>query len=184
MRNRQIWRPSKFVFRGQAFAGSRDAARLYVASRLTADRIAAAYQRYLPRFCHGKLLDLGCGNVPLYAIYREFVDATICIDWAATGYGMRYADVECDLSQPLPFSNGVFHTAIPADVHQRIPTPDALLTEISRVLRPGGVFVITVPFLYWLQDLPNDYFRYTEFGLGQLIGRANLNLVLIEPLGG
>ncbi len=184
MRNPLSWTPSKFVYRGGHLAGSRDVREVGVASRLSADLIAACYGRELPLRAKGRLLDLGFGKVPLYAAYKDFVSACVCVDWENTAHKNPYIDRECDLTQPLPFADRRFDTIILSDVLEHIPTPEALCGEISRVLAPGGYLILNVPFYYWLHEEPHDYYRYTEYALRRFVDLAGLRLVVFEATGG
>lgn len=54
---------------------------------------------------------------------------------------------------PLPFQDSWFDSVSLLDVLERCPDPRDTLAEVHRVLRPGGVFVLTVPVrhaLSWL----------------------------------
>jgi len=65
-----------------------------------------------------------------------------------------------------------------------ISRPWSLADEIARVLRPGGVLILGTPFLYWLNEQPYDYYRYTEFGLRRLCQDSGLSVVELEAFGG
>lgn len=184
MRNQAFWKPSKFVYRRGHLIGSRDAREVSIGSRLSADLIATFYDRELPRHARGKLLDLGCGKVPLYAAYKDVISECVCVDWASTGHKNEYLDQECDLTLPLPFADGHFDTIVLSDVLEHIPTPEALCREIARVLAPSGKLIMNVPFYYWLHEEPHDYYRYTEHALRRFIELAGLKLVILETTGG
>jgi hypothetical protein len=42
-------------------------------SRLFGDLVASCYDTHVKSHCRCRLLDLGCGKVPFYALYREYV---------------------------------------------------------------------------------------------------------------
>lgn len=184
MRNLPSWKPSKFVYRHGRLIASRDPREVGIASRLSADLIAALYDRELPLHAKGKLLDLGCGKVPLYATYKNVVSECTCVDWANTAHKNQYLDHECDLTQPLPFADGCFDTIILSDVLEHIPTPEGLCREIARILAPRGKLILNVPFYYWLHEEPHDYYRYTQHALRRFIHLAGLELVMLEATGG
>lgn len=126
MRNVDEWRPSKFLLRGGRLTASSDTAELAIGSRLVAECVARKYNHYIPKYCRGRLLDLGCGKVPLFEAYKPFVQEIVCSDWPASPHGGTFVDVECDLSQPLPFENDRFDTVILSDVLEHIPEPTLL----------------------------------------------------------
>ena len=184
MNNRDQWQASKFVFKSGRLIASRDPKQVAVASRLMADLIADAYQRTLAEYTKGKLLDLGCGEVPLYQAYKDQITDSICVDWRNTQHQNPHLDFECDLSEPLPFRNGEFDTIILSDVLEHLPQPEKLWKEISRILAKGGRLIMNVPFYYWLHEQPHDYYRYTEYALRRFVRDAELKLLRLDTIGG
>lgn len=184
MKNAEAWTPSKFVLRRGELRASRDPKEVGIASRVMADLIGAFYQRALKQHCRGRLLDLGCGKVPLYLAYRELVSENVCVDWAQSMHKNAFLDVECDLSQALPFEDAAFDTIILSDVLEHIATPEKLWQEMTRILRPGGKILMNSPFFYSLHETPHDYYRYTEFALRRFCELNNLTVVEISALGG
>lgn len=51
----------------------------------------------------------------------------------------------------LPFPDGAFDRVVAAEVLEHIPTDQAAMAELARVLRPGGTMAVTVP--RWLPEL-------------------------------
>jgi SAM-dependent methyltransferase len=180
MKNQALWEPTKFEVRRGRLRGSRDAHELGIGSRLMADLIAAQYQSNLASNACGRLLDLGCGKVPLYAAYAPFVTEIICVDWAPG----EYNDLTCDLSQPLPFASGCFDTIILSDVLEHVPEPDLLWREMTRVLAPRGKIVMNVPFYYSVHAHPHDYYRFTNFALERFVAMNELKLMQLHTVGG
>ena len=134
--------------------------------------------------CRGRLLDLGCGKVPFYALYREYVSEIICVDWSNSLHGNGHVDAECDLTKDLPFANASFDSIILSDVLEHIPTPERLWGEMARLLRPGGNLLLSVPFFYWLHEEPHDYYRYTKYALRRFAEATGFDILLIKELGG
>lgn len=184
MKNADTWLPSKYVYRNGKLMASRNPDEVSIGSRLVADLVAQRYADNLERHANGKLLDLGCGQVPLYLAYKGLVSETICVDWANTRHANNHLDHECDLTEPLPFADDEFDTIILSDVLEHIPSPEHLWAEMRRILRPGGKLIMNVPFFYCLHEKPHDYYRYTEFALRRYADQAGLDVVQLEPVGG
>ena len=184
MKNQDIWQPSKYVYRKRKLVSSRDRKEVSVGSRLMADLIAGFYDKNLHQYARGKLLDLGCGKVPLFIAYREYVTDNICVDWENTTHKAEYLDFEFDLTKVLPFVDEEFDTIILSDVLEHIPQPEHLWKEMARILSIDGKIIMNVPFFYWLHEKPNDYFRFTEFALQRFVYNSGLRLILLEPIGG
>ena len=184
MKNQEHWTPSKFVFCRGRLQASRDVRNVTVGSRLISDLTAKLYQQYLPQHCRGRLVDLGCGRVPLFEAYRNHVESVTCVDWPGSAHGNEFIDVAHDLSQPLPFDDGEFDTIVLSDVLEHMSEPQLLCNEMARILSPGGKCLLNTPFFYWLHEVPHDYYRYTEFALRTLMGKAGFNVLLAQPTGG
>lgn len=184
MRHADRWIESKYVQRSGRLVASRHVAEVGVGSRLITDRIAALYDQHLPRYARGRLIDLGCGKVPLYGGYRGLVDEVTCVDWPQSVHAGHHLDLEADLCQPLPFADASFDTVILSDVLEHVPTPEALWSEMARLLAPGGHVVLNTPFLYGIHEAPHDYARYTEFALRRFAQQAGLDVTLLLTIGG
>jgi len=184
MRNCNLWRPSKYVRQNGRLVASRDPKEVGVASRLIADLTARFYDTNLELHAKGRLLDLGCGKVPLFDAYRHYVTDNICIDWENTVYKNDHLDFEADLTKELPFADGEFDTIILSDVLEHIAEPERLCGEIARVLSPKGKLLMNVPFYYMLHEEPHDYYRYTEFALRRLMDRSGLQILQLRAMGG
>jgi SAM-dependent methyltransferase len=181
MKAEERWQPTKFAQRdGHLDVGPSVSPGTWVMTRL----LAETYERSLGAHARGRLLDLGCGTVPLYGAYRPYVDSITCVDWGGSRHGAEYRDLDHDLNLPLPFGDGSFDTVILSDVLEHIHSPERLLEEIARVLAPHGKLLMNVPFLYWLHEQPHDYYRYTEHGLRRMVERAGLRLLTLETVGG
>lgn len=184
MQNVEKWAPTKFEMHGGEWRGSRNASYVLPASRLMADRVADAYTSALRAHARGRLLDLGCGYVPLYGAYREIVEETICVDWPNSLHESLHLDYEHNLSDALPLEDQSFDTILLTDVLEHMPYPDRLWAEMRRVLAPGGTLILGVPFMYWPHEAPYDFHRYTEWRLRLFCSDHNLGVVELNTYGG
>lgn len=164
MKNAEAWRPTKYVLRAGRLRATRDQSYLAPTSRLAADLSAQAYGEALPAHAHGRLLDFGCGRVPLYGAYRSFIDVNICMDWMEPP-GTSHVDVVSDLSREVPLPSSSTDTIIVSSVLEHLPDPARTWSEFERLLAPGGRVIGNVPFYYQLHEAPHDYFRFTEHAL-------------------
>ncbi len=115
----------------------------------------------------GEVLDVGCGRKP----YRQLTRATryvgVDIDTPATR-ALAAADVYYD-GRTLPFPDASFDAVLSSQVLEHVFTPAEFLREIHRVLRPGGVLLLATPFVWDEHEQPQDYGRYSSFGLKDLL---------------
>jgi SAM-dependent methyltransferase len=184
MKNRNKWQPSKYVYKNGKLIASRDRHEVGIGSRLITDLVAGFYDKNLKQYAKGKLLDLGCGKVPLYIAYRDLVADNICVDWENTPHKNEYLDCECDITRVLPFENEEFDTIILSDVLEHVPQPEHLWKEMTRILSTDGKIMMNVPFFYWLHERPYDYYRYSEFALRRFVECCGLRLVRLDSIGG
>lgn len=184
MRNVDRWHPSKYRQIPGGWASASDTREVGLRSRLVTNRVARAYEAALRGHATGALLDVGCGKVPLYGIYRDLVSEVVCIDWPNTIHEDLYTDVQADLNVGIPLSTMRFDTVLATDVLEHLRNPQFFCDEVARVLRPCGKLLLGVPFLYGIHEEPHDYFRYTRNGLSWLCRQSGLDVVEVTPYGG
>lgn len=184
MKNEASWSPTKFVLTNKILHANSNPREVAISSRLNVDLLAKALQHALTISCKGSVLDLGCGQAPLYELYKPLSESITCADWENSFHTLKYIDVSCDLTKPLPFSTKIFDTIILSDVLEHIPMPSCLLDECFRVLNANGALVGSVPFLYWLHEEPYDYHRYTEHALRRMAKDSGFNVEMMEVYGG
>lgn len=184
MKNRELWQPSKFVQSRGYWCASRDPLQVARQSRLMADILAAAYSEALSRYAFGDLLDHGCGQFPLLAMYENCVDSVEGIDWQNSPHDINHADAIGDLNFSMPYDDESFDTVLSSDVIEHLWNPIGVMNEFWRVLRPGGVIVLGTPFNYWLHEEPHDYFRWSPHAVRKLASKANFDVVEMRYCGG
>jgi SAM-dependent methyltransferase len=184
MRNESDWIPSKFLTVDGCLTPSNDPAELGIGSRLIGALQARAYQHAIEKYVKGRLVDLGCGKAPLYGLYRSRVTAVICIDWTGSIHGNPHIDIEADLNASFPLADSSADTILCTDVLEHIREPSSFLHEIARVLAPSGIAIITVPFMYWLHEEPDDHFRYTRHRLRAFCEELGLRVLELTEYGG
>ena len=134
------------------------------------------YIKHYAPLLTGKVLDFGCGSKPyrhLFTSCSEYIG--IDIDGGHDHEG-EDVDVIYD-GVNIPFSDETFDSAFSSEVIEHIDNVDKSLSEINRVLKPGGLFLLTVPFVWNENELPFDYARYTSVGLKKLLNRNGFKVV-------
>lgn len=119
----------------------------------------------------GDLLDIGCGEKP-HEDWFDHVDNYVGIDIDKTNTD---ADV-CGTATNLPFQDDSFDMIISTQVLEHLPDPSAFFDEVNRVLRSDGRGFITTNQMYPLHEEPNDYYRFTRYGLKYLANQSHLTI--------
>ena len=124
------------------------------------------------------VLDVGCGNKP-------YVDLFGNARYIGLNYSKENAqpDVLGDATQ-LPFCDSAFDIVLCTQVLEHLSEPSSFLAEAHRVLRSGGVLILSCPFYWPLHEEPYDFYRYTKYGLLHLLGKARFEQPVIKADGG
>ena len=127
------------------------------------------------------VLDAGAGRSP----YRELFDHAQyeAADFAQLKSGYAPLDYVCDLTD-IPVEDGRFDRVLFNQVLEHLPQPADALSELYRVLKPGGRLFCSVPLFYNEHQVPYDFFRYTQFGLRRLFVDAGFKVIRLSWLEG
>jgi SAM-dependent methyltransferase len=107
-----------------------------------------------------RIVDLGAGG-------RRISPGTVCLDFVA-GTG---TDVVGDV-QRLPFLDGSLDLVFATGLFEHVEDERAVIAEIRRVLRRGGLVHVEVPFLEAYHEDPIDCRRLTVDGLDRVMRSA------------
>lgn len=129
-------------------------------------------------FIKGRVLDLGAGDFNRYG-HLFYCDEYIKMD-IKPGPNI---DV-IGSADNIPFPDRHFDSIVATQVFEHLPDFEKAAKEVSRVLRSGGCFLITVPQWNELHSEPHDYWRFTNFGLIELFERNGFSVISCAPIGG
>lgn len=85
---------------------------------------------------------------------------------------LEIADMPCtdvvSVSDRLPFVDNTFDVVIALHVLEHVQRPWITAQELERVLKPGGIAIVTVPYVCQVHGFPHHYFNPTPQGLKSL----------------
>lgn len=142
------------------------------------------YQIALPlakRYVHGEMIDLGCGRMPFRELLAGQVSTYHSLDFQSQSGEVTFIG---DIQEMTMISTARYDSAICLEVLEHVPHPFQAALEIHRILKPGGLLVISVPHLSRLHDEPHDYFRFTLYGLRRLLEDSGFEIIEIKKNGG
>lgn len=82
-----------------------------------------------------------------------------------------------DILKEIP--NKKYDLIIASNLLEHLNEPDIFFANVKKLLKEEGIVIIGVPFLYSLHCIPNDYYRFTEYGLKYLIEKQFNNFEII-----
>lgn len=123
----------------------------------------------------GALLDVGCGSSPYRELFHCETYTGMDID-SPDARSRGVADVFYD-GRRFPQSSQSVGSVVCTQVLEHVFEPDAFLTEVARVLVPGGQLLLTVPFVWDEHEQPWDFARYSSFGVVSLLQRNGFRVI-------
>jgi SAM-dependent methyltransferase len=129
------------------------------------------------------VLDIGAGSAP----YRS--------DFAHTNYmtqdlmqtpALEYGriDIVSDLTD-IPLPDGSADVVLCTEVFEHVPEPLAALSELVRLMKPGGTLIFTAPLGSGHHQKPYQFYGgYTRFWYEKFFPEHGLEIVSLEPNGG
>jgi 2-polyprenyl-6-hydroxyphenyl methylase/3-demethylubiquinone-9 3-methyltransferase len=101
------------------------------------------------------VLDLGCRSGAVTQHFLEGNDVTgVDVDPAALERAAErgIAPVRANAEEALPFADDSFDAVVAGELLEHVRDPADVVSEVRRVLRPGGTFVGSVPNAFRLQS--------------------------------
>ena len=143
----------------------------------------------------GKILDIGCGRGLFLDVMRRGGWDTIGTEFneetsshAIKSYSLKIFPGDIIQHKLKAESLDVININ---QVLEHLKNPDAIIKESHRLLRSGGIIIISVPDLrspqftvgkenWFLLDLPFHLFHFTEEGLGELLRKNEFKVKYIK----
>lgn len=114
------------------------------------------------------VVDIGVGKAP----YKKKIDHDryIGVDIEDRG-GVPDVLIE-DINNGLSIAENTADLVLCTEVLEHTREPQKVINELYRITKPGGVVLLTTPMVWPVHEAPNDYYRFTNFGLEHLFGSA------------
>ena len=122
-----------------------------------------------------KVLDLGCGDRFIQGAFESEGNDYAGIDFA-----------ECNLeTESMPFANDNFDLVLCLALLEHLENPRMMLEEIQRILKPGGVVIMTTPNInqcgngFW--DDPTHVRPYNPSAVRTLMSMHGYENIIVTP---
>ncbi|MGB5747172.1 MAG: class I SAM-dependent methyltransferase [Desulfobacterales bacterium] len=125
------------------------------------------------------LLDAGAGECRFKDLLKDVQYVGVDTAWGDQSWNYSKIDVACTVDN-LPFGANVFDMAICTQVLEHVKEPQALINELFRTLKNGGIVCLSAPQGWGVHQAPHDYFRFTCYALSYLLEKAGFQEISVK----
>lgn len=95
----------------------------------------------------GKVLDIGCGDGDYSKRLKDLGFEVIACDMDKERFqhGKEIEFRYCDITKELPFPDGCFDYILLMEVVEHLRNPYEVIPEISRIIKKGGMLILSTP---------------------------------------
>lgn len=147
----------------------------YLLNRSISLSLKQQIANYFPKNWSGRILDVGCGQQPYRGLFEDRCKEYIGCDLSPKLEGI----IACPADK-LIFTSGSFDAVVCFQVLEHVREPWRVMEECKRVLKPGGILMVTAPFIFSYHASPQDFYRFTHEGLQYLAERCGFEVTWIE----
>lgn len=119
-----------------------------------------------------KVLDYGCGVKPYKYIFND-----CCSSYVGADVGENpHADFRIEPDEKLPFKDEEFDVVLSSQVLEHVENTDLYLGECRRVLKTGGLLILSTHGTWQFHSAPVDVQRWTSYGLKKIIEKYGFKI--------
>jgi SAM-dependent methyltransferase len=144
----------------------------YYCMSLLAKAFRSVIGEHVPRGSAARVVDLGCGTRPYEPLFNERAAEYIGVD---IGKNPR-ADVVLQPGEPVPLPDASADVVVSSQVLEHVVDVDAYLAECRRLLRPGGLLLLSTHGFWLYHPYPTDVRRWTCWGLKHEIEKQGFHV--------
>lgn len=127
------------------------------------------------------VLDLGAGECRYSFFFKNCIYLAMDFVQGDSKWDYSKLDFIADICKPYFIKSESVDYCLNTTTLEHLKEPSHFFIEVNRILKPGGMLYLYVPFVYHEHQAPYDYFRYTSYGLKYLVEKSGLNLISIKP---
>jgi len=146
--------------------------RYYILTQLRKQMTAVATQRL-----NGRkdllVVDFGCGDMPYRPLFERNSGRYLGIDLLEN----KAADLHASPEGTAPLPDRTADVVLSTQVLEHVPDPRAYLLECRRILKPGGLLILSTHGYWMYHPQPTDLWRWTGSGLRNLIEAAGYRVL-------
>lgn len=143
-----------------------------VVLRRLRDTMDEVVERYLVGRETGVLVDVGAGSTPYRPLLEPHVGKYRTADLPGEG-----AELEIDEQGRVPLPDARADVVLSNQVLEHVDDPGAHVAELVRLLRPGGILVLSTHGYWMYHPTPGDFWRWTGPGLRKVLAGGGLEVL-------
>lgn len=133
------------------------------------------------QYLHGNLIDIGCGYSPYREKIMKIVDSY-------DGYDRKkyndYVTILGDIQELNIKIKNSYDCALCLEVLEHLPNPGKAIGKISEILKVDGYIIISVPLFNQVHEEPYDFYRFTKYGISELLSTNGFKVINIIKKAG
>lgn len=135
------------------------------------------------------ILDIGAGSAPYRSLFKHCFYRThdfggLQNEQLRGREGYSNIDVISDVNN-IPLSTGSVDVVLCTEVIEHVPEPIAAVQEMGRLLRPGGLLLLSAPLRSGLHQEPYHFYGgYTPYWYKKHLAAAGFKNIEIRAVGG
>jgi len=136
-------------------------------------------KKYIEKYVKGIVLDAGAGRLALKFLLTKRAGVYYSID---RHIARKELSSVGDLNK-LPFKEKIFDTIVCLQVIEHTPTPEIVIKNLADSLKDKGILILSAPHISYLHGEPEDYYRYTKYGLFYMLDKYGFRVLEINAAG-
>ena len=128
-------------------------------------RVAELLDQFAAELDGATLVDYGCGEMPYRPLFEKRVSRYVGVDLP----GNPAAEASLDERGRMNLPDASADIVLSTQVLEHVDDPRTYLAEAFRVLKPGGLLLLSTHGIWWYHPHPQDLWRWTGEGLHRLL---------------
>jgi SAM-dependent methyltransferase len=138
--------------------------------------LARAFRRlvtdYVPEGGGARVVDFGCGTRPYEPLFERRKTQYIGVDIGPN----PQADLVMKPGERVPLEDGAADVVVSSQVLEHVVDVEGYLAECRRLLKPGGMLLLSTHGTWLYHPYPTDVRRWTCWGLRHDIGKIGFRI--------
>ena len=115
--------------------------------------------------------------------FSNFVEGTSKFHYSNKISNKKLKVFYSDLTKKLRIPSKKYNNVLFFNILEHLPEYKLAFSEIYRIIKKGGFFIGSVPFIYQIHAAPNDYFRFSKQFFELNLKKYKFKQIQVKALG-